>query len=67
MKLPDVTEISRWNPQPGDRLLIYVEEEQLTREQAEYIEAVVRRKLQLPDDFPLCVVGPQIHVSVVHA
>ena len=54
MSLPDVAEIRRWHPEPGDRLIVFVDVE-VSMDQAARIKGIVRGSLQLPDDFPVLV------------
>jgi hypothetical protein len=61
--LPEVSEIRRWNIQPGDRLIIHCEQ-RITSAQGEAIRDRVRVFLQLPDDFPLVVIDGGLTVEV---
>jgi hypothetical protein len=61
--LPGVTEIHRWTIQPGDRLIIRCDQP-LTAEQAAGIRDKVRQRLQLPESFPLVVIGADITIEV---
>lgn len=64
--MPRVTEIARWKPEPGDRLIVFINEEFLSREEARSIARQVRDALLLPDDFPLLVATPQITLTVLN-
>jgi hypothetical protein len=54
LKIPEITEVSRIDIRPGDRLVVRVDSD-LTPEQADYIKEHLRRTLELPDDVRLIV------------
>lgn len=63
----DITEIERWSPQPGDRLIVRVGQLKTSRQQADDIKGLVLAMLALPGDFPILVVDQSISVSVASA
>lgn len=58
MLLPDeIHEIRRWQPEPGDILIFQNHEIEITPEDAAAIEAHVRRKLRIPANVRIAVIG----------
>ena len=60
----EITEVERLALQPGDRLIVHVEQ-LVSAEHASHIEQIIRARLQLPADVPVLVTGPGISVAVV--
>lgn len=60
----EITEIERLALQPGDRLIVHVEQ-LISAQDADRIEQIVRGRLALPDDVPVLVTGPGVAVTVV--
>jgi hypothetical protein len=60
----EITEIERWSPQPGDRLIVRARQPKITDQQAADIKRRVLAMLALPDDFPIMVTGSDVSVSV---
>lgn len=65
MQLPRVTEIARWNPQKGDRLIVNIDAGYTTDEQAAEIKRRVIDVLQVPDWVPVVMVTPPVSLTVV--
>lgn len=65
MQLPRVTEIARWNPQKGDRLIVNIDSGYTTEEQAAEIKRRVIDMLQVPDWVPVVMVTPPVSLTVV--
>lgn len=55
--LPEVTEITRWEYRPGDRLIAHTDEPLMSREQALEIAGEIRRRLRLPAHAPVIIAG----------
>jgi hypothetical protein len=60
----EITEVERLALQPGDRLIVHVDQH-LTDQLADWIEQIVRSRLQLPADVPVLVTGLGMSVAVV--
>jgi hypothetical protein len=56
-KLPEVTEIIRWEYRPGDRLIARVSTGKVSPEQAVEIADRIRASFQLPGSAPIVVAG----------
>lgn len=65
MQLPKVTEIARWNPQKGDRLIVNIDGGYVSNEQAEEIKRRVIDRLQVPDWVPVIMVSAPVSLTVV--
>lgn len=63
--LPKVTEIARWNPQRGDRLIVNVDGGYITEESAAEIKRRVIDTLQVPHWVPVVMVTPPVSLTVV--
>lgn len=63
--LPEIHEITRWTPKPGDRLIVKNTEIEIDQETAGWLQRDVRRVLALPDDFPVIVLGRDWELEVL--
>lgn len=66
MSMPEVTEIQRWQLNPGDRLIVTTDR-YLRDSDVAVVKARVRAALALPDDVPILVHGPDAEVKVISA
>lgn len=60
----EITEVERLALQPGDRLIVHVEQ-LVSAADADRIAQIVRARLALPDDTPVLVTGAGVSVAVV--
>jgi hypothetical protein len=64
MTLPEITEIQRWQVKPGDRLLAYVNRDEVSQEEARVIVDRLRATLKLPD-LPIVIVTREWDFAVM--
>jgi hypothetical protein len=63
-RVPEIEQVTRWQIEPGDRLVVKVKGRRLSNTEAEIIRRVVHRDLHLVADFPVLVVDSSYEVSV---
>ena len=67
MSLPEVTDVQRFRLEPGDALVVHLNTDHLTAEDAATVRMRARAGLGLGEDVPILILGPGNRLSVVNA